>query len=114
MELRVKMAHSIKNPQIKHVTMLQQRGNGDLDDVYICNHSCSITESKVVFQKKDVTCKNCLKQLKGKQVCAQCGCIVPEEEAVLIVPSEKGNTLVDEWLKYVKSGDYVCSECIIK
>lgn len=31
---------------------------------YLCNQACAITESKITKIKKEVTCKNCLRELE--------------------------------------------------
>lgn len=52
--------HSIKNPYIIH--LLFDR------DHYICNRACNITDSKSTRDIKKVTCKNCKKYIRKKEV----------------------------------------------
>jgi len=106
------MAHSIKNPQIKHAIELIADINMNLHNYYLCIHACSVTMDKVVYQKKDVTCKNCLKIIGNKEICMQCGYIV-DEWVVIEDPAESGIMAI--WLKMgMKKGDIVCSECFFK
>jgi len=109
------MAHSIKNPQIKHAIQLYDDvGNGDLIDRYLCVTTCDITKEKIAFQKKDVTCKNCLRILGEKELCAQCGCIVDDWVVIEDLPDPRDEPMKC-WLRVgMKKGDIVCSECYVK
>ena len=33
-------------------------------DTYLCNRACYITPSKCTYDIKEVTCKNCLREIK--------------------------------------------------
>ena len=51
--------HSIRNIHIKH--LLMHEGN---DIRYVCISSCGTTPEKSTWKLEEVTCKNCLHQLK--------------------------------------------------
>ncbi len=51
---------NIKSKNIKHLVIT----NGQDIDVYICNQACGITKEKSTWDKKEVTCKNCLQIIK--------------------------------------------------
>jgi hypothetical protein len=103
------MAHSIKNPQIKHGVKLDM----DCVDRYICQTCCDVTPLKVVYQKKDITCKNCLKILGKKEICTFCGYIVDDWVVIEDKPHPQDWMMII-WRKIVDAGDIVCSECYVK
>ena len=107
------MAHSIKNPQIKHAIELISDINMSLHNYYLCNHACSTTMDKIVYKKKDVTCKNCLKIIGKKEICAQCGYLV--DDWVVIEDPDQRDWVMQVWRNMgMNKGDIVCSECYFK
>ena len=57
-----KYAHSVKNPKIIH--MIIRRKNRWK---YLCIGACAITKIKTTKDQFEVTCKNCLKILRGER-----------------------------------------------
>jgi len=61
------MKKPIIKPYRNPITIIHKRiwSMSDGVWVYLCNQACGITMQKSTHQKEFVTCKNCLKKLKG-------------------------------------------------
>lgn len=58
-----RFGHSIKNIHIKHFGIVK-RGIY----MYLCSQCFHATPEKTVFKKDQVTCKNCLRELKKNDI----------------------------------------------
>lgn len=111
------MAHSVKNPHIKHAiihaTDYKQREDGRFAERYLCIQVVDITDSKVAHRKKDVTCKNCLQIIGTKEICVMCGEIT---DNIIIIPDKPNSKdeMMKIWRRTVNAGDAVCAECFFK
>jgi hypothetical protein len=109
-----KIIKSIKNPQIKHATHLVPDGGMQLHNRYLCQGCCDTTLEKIVWRKKEVTCKRCLQIIGEKEICLQCGYIVDDWVAIEN-PADSDDWIMKVWLSMgMKNGDIVCSECYFK
>jgi len=107
-------AHSIKNPQIKHAVEIKSDSTMDIYESYLCIGCVDATPSKIARQKKDVTCKNCLRIIGKREICANCGFLV-DDYVVIEDPPDPRDEPMKCWLRVgMRKGDIVCSECYVK